>query len=76
LPELVASSRQEYESLALALASDAERLGAIRQKLARNILTQPLFDTALFARHIEAAYTAMQERALQGLPPEDFAVPE
>ena len=76
LPELVAASSQEYESLALALASDAERLGAIRQKLARNILTQPLFDTALFARHIEAAYTAMHERALRGLPPEDFEVPE
>ena len=74
LPELVAASSEEYESLALALASDAERLGATRQKLARNILTQPLFDTALFARHIEAAYTAMHERALQGLPPEDFEV--
>lgn len=74
LPELIADSRQEYESLALALAADPERLGAIRRKLARNIPTQPLFDTALFARHLEAAYTAMHERALRGLPPEDFEV--
>ncbi|MFL6571133.1 MAG: tetratricopeptide repeat protein, partial [Burkholderiales bacterium] len=76
LPELIASSRTEYETLALAFATDRERLGAIRKKLARNIPTHPLFDTALFARHIEAAYRAMHERCLQGLPPQRFAVAE
>jgi protein O-GlcNAc transferase len=75
LPELVAGSSEEYESLALALAADAPRLALIRRKLARNIRAQPLFDTALFARHIESAYTAMHERRLRGLPPAHFEVP-
>jgi protein O-GlcNAc transferase len=75
LPELIAGSRGDYERLALSLASDRERLAAVRTKLARNIATHPLFDTALFAPHMEAAYTAMHGRCLQGLPPQRFEVP-
>jgi hypothetical protein len=33
-----------------------------------------LFDTALFTRHIEAAYMMMQERYRSGLPPEHIYV--
>jgi predicted O-linked N-acetylglucosamine transferase (SPINDLY family) len=76
LPELIATSRSEYERLALSLATGPERLAAIRKKLAVNIATHPLFDTALFTRHMEAAYAAMHERHLQGLPPQRFDVPE
>jgi len=76
LPELVATSRSEYERLALSLAAGPERLAAIRKKLAENIATHPLFDTARFARHMEAAYARMHERCLQGLPPQRFDVPE
>jgi protein O-GlcNAc transferase len=74
LPELIAPSRDEYRNLALALAADRERLRAIRQKLERNLRTQPLFDTALFTRHMEAAYLAMHERRLRGLAPQRFEV--
>ncbi len=56
LPELITHSHAEYESLALALATRPEQLAALRQKLAVNRTTQPLFDTARFTRHIEAAY--------------------
>src|SRR5207244_3040228 len=56
LPELVTQSPADYEALALALATDAARLDAIREKLARNRDTHPLFDTDRFRRHIEAAY--------------------
>ncbi len=75
LPELIAASRSEYERLALSLATEPERLAGIRKKLAGNIATHPLFDTARFARHIEAAYATMHERCLQGLPPQRFDVP-
>ena len=74
LPELIAPSRDEYRNLALALAADRERLRAIRQKLERNLRTQPLFDTALFTRHMEAAYLAMHERRQRGLAPQRFEV--
>ncbi len=75
LPELVTRSTEEYEALALSLASNPQRLAAIRQKLAQNRATEPLFDTGLFTRHIEAAYTAMWERYRAGLPPEHLYVP-
>jgi predicted O-linked N-acetylglucosamine transferase (SPINDLY family) len=70
LPELITDTPQAYEALALELASNAPKLAALRQRLAANRPTQPLFDTALFTRHIEAAYTAMWQRHQAGLPPE------
>jgi len=74
LPELIAASRDEYERLALSLATEPGRLAEIRKKLAENITTHPLFDTALFTRHMEAAYVAMWERHQAGLPPERIHV--
>jgi predicted O-linked N-acetylglucosamine transferase (SPINDLY family) len=75
LPELITTSAPDYEALALVLATDAEKLGTIRQRLAANRLTEPLFDTALTTRHIEAAYTAMCQRYRAGLAPENILVP-
>ncbi len=69
LPDLIAQSGHEYERLAIDLATNPARLAEIRNRLAGNRLTAPLFDVPLFARHIEAAYTAMYERYLEALPP-------
>ena len=74
LPELITHSLEEYESLALELARNPERLAGIKSKLARNRDTFPLFDTDRFRRHIEAAYTMMWERYQRGEPPVSFAV--
>jgi predicted O-linked N-acetylglucosamine transferase (SPINDLY family) len=70
LPELVTHSQQDFEDLAVELASQPQQLAAIREKLARNRLTTPLFDTELFTRNIEQAYKAMHQRHVAGLPPE------
>ena len=59
IPELIATTLAEYEHLAIELATRPDKLAAIKQKLSDNRLTTPLFDTALFTRHLEAAYTAM-----------------
>ena len=69
LPELVTASLDDYEARARELANDAPQLAAIRQKLATNRLTTPLFDAGQFARHIEAAYAAMYARCRSGLAP-------
>jgi predicted O-linked N-acetylglucosamine transferase (SPINDLY family) len=74
LPELVTHSLEEYEALAVKLASDPAMLRSIRQKLEQNRLTQPLFDTDRFRRHIEAAYTTMWEIWQRGEKPKSFAV--
>ena len=69
LPELITGSRAEYESLAIDLATNPEKLGLIKQKLVKNRLSTPLFDTPLFAKYIESAYRQMYERHHLGLPP-------
>jgi predicted O-linked N-acetylglucosamine transferase (SPINDLY family) len=74
LNELITHSLEEYEALALELATNRMRLADIKSKLARNRDTYPLFDTDRFRRHIEAAYTMMWERYQRGEPPESFAV--
>ena len=74
LPELIADTPEQYEGLALALATDPNKLGEIKQKLADNRLTTPLFDIRLFTRRIEAAYTRMYERYQADLPPEHIYV--
>ena len=58
-------------ALALRLARDP---AALADKLARQLGSCPLFDTARTARHIEAAYTTMLERHRAGEPPAGFAV--
>ena len=62
LPELIATTPETYEQMAIELATHPEKLAAIKQKLAENRLTTPLFDTKLFTKHIEAAYTKMYQR--------------
>ena len=74
LPELVSATGRQYETLAVELAVDRQKLRAIREKLARNRLTKPLFDTRLFTRHLESAYRRMYDRYCAGLAPEHFAV--
>jgi protein O-GlcNAc transferase len=74
LPELVTSSLDKYEALAIKLARDPALLASIKTKLATNRDTHPLFNSARFTRHIEAAYTTMVERSRRRQPPESFAV--
>ncbi len=59
MPELITPNLQEYEALAVALARDPARLGALKDKLAATRATAPLFDTDAFTRNIEAAYLRM-----------------
>jgi len=68
LPELITENPADYESLALALATDGPRLAALREKLEANRKTAPLFDTARFTRNLEAAYERMGEKFLASSP--------
>jgi hypothetical protein len=72
LPELITRDLKAYEALALGLATNPETLRSFRQRLATNRMTYPLFDTRLFAKHIESAYVAMWKRHQAGLAPGIF----
>jgi protein O-GlcNAc transferase len=74
VPELATGSLDEYETLALALAREPDRLAALKAKIAINRLTRPLFDTARFCRAIESAYAEMHARQYRGEAPEAFVV--
>ncbi|HET7083338.1 MAG TPA: tetratricopeptide repeat protein [Rhizomicrobium sp.] len=71
LPELVTESVEDYENLAVRLATDPNALAAIKARLTRDC---PLFDTDLFRRTIEAAYGRMWEMWLDGKKPRGFSI--
>jgi predicted O-linked N-acetylglucosamine transferase (SPINDLY family) len=74
LRELIAESLAAYEARALELARNPAALAAIGAKLRANRTSHPLFDTARFTRHLEAAFAHMCERHKRGLAPESFSV--
>jgi protein O-GlcNAc transferase len=74
LAELIAATPEAYEGLAVELATNPEKLAALKQKLENNRLTMPLFDTQLYARRLDAAYTAMYERYQAGLAPDHIQI--
>jgi predicted O-linked N-acetylglucosamine transferase (SPINDLY family) len=74
LPELMMTTPEAYERMAVDLATHPEKLAVVKRKLGENRLTTPLFDTKLFTKHIEAAYTAIYRRHQAGLAPDHVAV--
>jgi protein O-GlcNAc transferase len=74
LEELIAPSLEDYESMALKLAQDQSLLNSLRERVESRRHGGPLFDTALFTRHIEAAYTQMWKCFHRGERPAGFAV--
>ena len=75
LPELITTTQEQYEALAVDLAANRKRLEELTEKLGRNRLTKPLFDTSLYTKHLEDAYTQMYERYQADLPPEHIHIP-
>ena len=74
LPELITSTQEEYEALAIELALNPPKLADAKLKLANNRLTAPLFDTPLFAKSLEAAYIKMYEQYQTDLEPEHISI--
>jgi protein O-GlcNAc transferase len=74
LPELVTSTAEQYEEMAVQLAENREVLHNIKRKLAQNRLKTALFDTHSFTKHLEVAYTRVLERHRAGLAPQTIYV--
>jgi predicted O-linked N-acetylglucosamine transferase (SPINDLY family) len=75
LPELVTNSLPEYEARALHLARHPAELAELRERLSKNRLTAPLFDSPRFTRHLETAYQLMWDQYLRGEAPKRIEVP-
>ncbi len=74
LPELVLPDEAALHARAVALAKDPAALQALRERVASNRFRAPLFDTERYARHMEAAFRAMVERASRGERPTTLAI--
>jgi predicted O-linked N-acetylglucosamine transferase (SPINDLY family) len=74
LPELITHHLQDYENLAVEIASDPSKINALKQKLADQKLITPLFNTQLFTQNLEKAYLQIVQRARDGLPPDHIYV--
>ncbi len=74
VPELVTTTLAQYEELAVQLAEQPARLADLRQRLAQNRLTTPLFDTRAFTRHLESGYASAWQRHVEGLPPANIRI--
>jgi predicted O-linked N-acetylglucosamine transferase (SPINDLY family) len=75
LSDLITRSLEDYERMALKLATSPDMLSDIRGRLAQNRKTHPLFDTDLLRRHLELAYVTMWERYQRAEPAASFSVP-
>ena len=76
LSELITHNLKEYEELAVRLARSRSELQAIKEKLAKNRFTEPLFDTPRFGRNLEKAYKEMWKIFLAGEQPRRIEVKE
>jgi protein O-GlcNAc transferase len=74
LPELIAANFNDYEAMALNLATDQNRLQEVREKLVQNRRNYPLFDTQRYRHHIERAYRTMWQAWQDGETPRSFHV--
>ena len=74
LTDLIATSVHEYESLAVALAADGQRLAELKRQLAERRHLAPLFDIRSYTKNLESGYLAILERHHAGLPPEDICI--
>ena len=56
LEELVANSKKEYFDLINNLIKNPEKINKLKQKLAKNIESKPLFDTKTYTKNLETLY--------------------
>ncbi|MDZ8223858.1 TIGR03032 family protein [Nostoc sp. ChiVER01] len=74
LPDLITNNLEQYEQLAIHLGHSPTALQELRQRLAQNRTTYPLFDTSRFTRNLEQAYFAMWEIYATGNSPKTIEV--
>ena len=74
LSELVTESYQEYKELAIKISTNPKILNDLKKKLEMNILEKPLFNTKLFAKNIESAFSIMHDMYYKGMPKENIYI--
>ena len=68
LDELITHTLKDYENKALSLAKNPQALNTMKQKLMSEKMTSALFDTAKFAKSLEAIYKDIQANHFNQTP--------
>jgi protein O-GlcNAc transferase len=76
LPELITTSSEAYEKLALDLSTNPEKLKIIKEKLKVNLKNKPLFNTKLFTKHFENGLEQVFKNYIDGNNPKNIFVKE
>jgi predicted O-linked N-acetylglucosamine transferase (SPINDLY family)/glycosyltransferase involved in cell wall biosynthesis len=72
MPQLITTTEQEYEELAVALAHDRPQVEALKRQLHEQRLSCALFDSARFVRDLEDRYAEVALKGAVGLPAPSF----
>ena len=75
LTELITKTEQEYEDLIMDLVRKPKLLSDIKVKLSKKRLTSPLFNSELFAKHLEESYQMVFKRYFNGKSPQTMVIP-
>ena len=67
-PELITSSIEDYESLAVKLAFNKDALKKIKDKLIKNRDIEPLFNTPDYVKNLEKIYIEMHRKTIYNEP--------
>ena len=72
--ELITNSEEEYETLAISLAQQPDKLASLINKICMNVKHEPLFKTNMLVTHIENAYIQILNRKKLNLTPENIYI--
>jgi predicted O-linked N-acetylglucosamine transferase (SPINDLY family) len=72
--DLAVNTQEDYERLAVSLASDRTALEAVRTRIRKGVVEGNLFRPAVFAVNLEQAFRKMAERQTAGHPPVDITI--
>jgi predicted O-linked N-acetylglucosamine transferase (SPINDLY family) len=72
--ELITNSEEEYETLAISLAQQPDKLASLKKKIFMNVKHGPLFKTNVLVTHVENAYIQILNRKKLNLHPENIYI--
>jgi predicted O-linked N-acetylglucosamine transferase (SPINDLY family) len=74
VPELITTTTDEYETLAIDLAMNRDKLNGLKEKLIAGKLHSPLFDTTNYVVDLENIYMLMYKNYQAKLPPDHIYI--
>ena len=71
---ILTKSGKEYEELAVKIAEDKNFYKEIKDKLKKNIIDMPLFNSKLFTKKLETAYIEVYKNYNENIKPETIQI--